>query len=203
MIHVRRDDGASSGDLGAHELGGHVIGNGSAPGVAVEGRARGAPLAPQVLAHRNELHLRSDETSARIGELRHRRAPALAQRCAPPRKLRRAPRPAGEAVVERLHAPAGVRLDVAAGADPGRTGARQPARDVDGDSGIGVGAGSVVDRQRRLARGRMQVDLPHRNAQPRVEAAGLVDLARGRQGLGNDLHQLRIHRRLLAARKIR
>ena len=46
-----------------------------------------------------------------------------------------------------------------------RAAARGPARDVDRQRRIGIGAGRIVDAQRRLLRGRRDVDLAHRHAQ--------------------------------------
>jgi hypothetical protein len=197
VIYVRGNDGASGGHLGAHELRRHVIRNACAPSVAVRRAGAGAALAAGVLAQRDVLHLRGDDPGARIGELRHGRGAARPQRRAAHRELRRGFRPGGQPIVERLHPPAGVALDVAPRSDPGGARARQPLVDVDGDVRVGIGAGRIVDRQRRLARGRVQLDLPHRHAQSAMEAAGLIDLARRRQWLGHDLQQLRVHRMLL------
>jgi len=99
----------------------------------------------------------------------------------------------GEPVVDRLHAPPRVGLDIAARRDPLRAEARQALVDVDGDRRIGVGAGGVIHRQRRLRRGWMQLDLPHWDAQVGVQYACAMDLARGGKGFGNDVQQLRIH----------
>ena len=54
------------------------------------------------------------------------------------------------AVVLRLHLAAVVVLDAAAFLDPGFAHARQPARHVDLGARIGVGAGRIVDAERRL-----------------------------------------------------
>ncbi len=55
------------------------------------------------------------------------------------------------AVVDRLDRAAVVFLDAAALLDPFDAGALEALLDLDGDVVVGVGAGGVVDRQRRLA----------------------------------------------------
>ena len=68
------------------------------------------------------------------------------------------------AVVFRLDVAALIFLDAAALLHPGDARARQPGIDVDGDVGIGVGTGGVIDRQVRLAGAFAQHDLAQRHA---------------------------------------
>ena len=181
MIDVGGNDRATRGDLGAHELGRHVVGNRGAPGIAVACGGRGARRASEILADRDELHLGRDDAGTCVGELRYGGGALRAQRQGAHRELRGRVRTAGMAVIDRLHAPSGVGLGVAARGDPCGAQPRQPGMDVDGDLGIGVWAGGVVDRERRFAGRRLQRDLAHRDLQTRVQAAAHISLARGRQ----------------------
>ena len=70
-------------------------------------------------------------------------------------------------------------------------GALEALLDVDRDVVVGVGAGGVVDRQRRLAGAFREHDLAHRHAQVRRGVGPRIDLARGRQRAGRDLRASR------------
>jgi len=149
VIDVRGNDGATGRDLGAYELRSHVIGNAGAPGVTVPGR-RCTHLPSEIFADGDVLHLRGDDAGACVGELCHAETATRAQWYAAFGKLRRAFATGGDTVVDRLDPPPGVGLDVAAAGDPGRADAWQPVLDIDGDRGVGVGTGGIVDRERRF-----------------------------------------------------
>src|SRR5690606_16391973 len=85
------------------------------------------------------------------------------------------------AVVDRLDRAAFIFLDAAALLHPGDARALETLLDVDGDVVVGVGAGGVVDRQRRLARAFRQRDLADRHAQVGRGVGRRIDLARGGQ----------------------
>ena len=91
------------------------------------------------------------------------------------------------AVVDRLDRAAVVFLDAAALLDPFDARALQALLDVDRDIVVGVGAGGVVDRQRRLAGTRVERDLAQRHAQVGRGLGHRVDLARAGDRAGGDL----------------
>ena len=91
------------------------------------------------------------------------------------------------AVVDRLDRPAFVLLDAAAFLHPFDAGAGEALLHVDGHVRIAVHARRVVDRQRRFARRRIEIDLAHRHAQFRRRIGPRVDLARSGQRPGGDL----------------
>jgi hypothetical protein len=91
------------------------------------------------------------------------------------------------AVVHGLDRTPVVLLDPAAFAHPCGARAREPLLDVDGHIGIAVGAGGVVNRNRRLGCGLGERDLAHRHAQLGRRVGPRIDLARGRQRSGRDL----------------
>ena len=88
------------------------------------------------------------------------------------------------AVVFRLDVAALIFLDAAALLHPGDARARKAGIDVDGDVGIGVGAGGVIDRQVGLAGAFAQHDLAQRHAQIGRLIRRDEDLARGGQRAG-------------------
>ncbi len=57
----------------------------------------------------------------------------------------------GVAVVDRLDRPALIFLDATTLSDPLSADAAEPVLDVNRHIAVGVGAGGVIDRQRRLA----------------------------------------------------
>ena len=73
-------------------------------------------------------------------------------------------------------------LDIAAAADPVAAQFGEAGHDVDPRLRVGIGAGAVVDAQRRLAGRRLEVDLTHRHP----ELADM-DLARSADRAGGDL----------------
>jgi hypothetical protein len=83
------------------------------------------------------------------------------------------------AVVDRLDRPAVILFDAAARLHPVEAGAGEAFLDVNRDVRIGIDAGGVVDRQRRLTGGGIERDQAPRNAQlGRARGRGIV-LLRG------------------------
>jgi hypothetical protein len=208
VVHVRRDDGAASRDLVAHELGRDFRGNGGAERLATmlaahqlgelrAFRARSAQLgqvlaAAQVLADGDVLHLGRDEAAAGVVHLRDvgaglRAARRALQVEAQLRELR-----VREAFAPVERGRSGEELGVAAVLDPARTQRGQARADVDARLRIGVGTAGVVDEDGRIrlgaeGRGRIGLrDLAHRHADVWPRALH-VDLARARQGLDGGL----------------
>src|SRR3546814_5138443 len=65
-----------------------------------------------------------------------------------------------------------VAFDVAARLDPGAAQRGETGHDVDARGRIGIGAGGVVDAQRRLAAAGFEIDLAHRDADAAAGARG-------------------------------
>ena len=93
----------------------------------------------------------------------------------------------GVAVVDRLDRAAVIFLDAAALLDPFDAGALEPLLDVDRRIVVGIDAGRIVDRQRRLARRRIERDLTQRHPQVRRRLRHRIDLARAGNRAGGDL----------------
>jgi len=167
MVDIGRDDGAARRDLGPHEFGRHMIGDVRAPVVAVARRY--ARLAQLVLADRHEFHLRRDVPGPRIGQLRGRNARRAAQGSRLHRKFRHQPVSRNKAVILRPHTAARIPLHIPARHDPLAAQGRQPLAHVDRGLRVGIGARTVIDRQRPLARRRMGGNLAHRHADVRVQ----------------------------------
>ena len=216
MVDVGRDDGAAAGHLIAHELGGDRLGDRGPEGLAgvasqqlLVARIFAQLLQAVVLADRDELHLRGDGTRPGVVHLRDV-GPGL-------RAARRADVletqggqfgvfGAGAAVVR---ARAVQPLGVAALVDPGATPIRQTPGQVDGRFRIGVRAGGVINRDRRIlfrhsgSHGRTLRDLAqwHADIRPRsldIALPGVRERAgnlRGDRGglankrLGNGTHK--------------
>src|SRR6185437_8760133 len=103
MVDVCRNDRAAGGDLRANELGCHVIRDARAPVLSVARLSLSAALPAEVLAKRDELHLRRYDPGARVGELGSGSAAAGPERAPCDRKLRCCrPRPRCESVVYGL-----------------------------------------------------------------------------------------------------
>src|SRR5690606_23059788 len=84
------------------------------------------------------------------------------------------------AVVFGLHFARFVFLDVAAGELPFAAQWRETGGDVDRGLRIGIGAGGVVDPDRRLSARGLEVDLAHRHLErPDVDLAAAADRAGG------------------------
>ena len=97
-----------------------------------------------------------------------------------PGRIRKAARQmlaADVAVIDRLDRPALVLLDAAALAHPGGAGARQALFHVDLCLRVGVGAGGIVDRNRRLAGRGIKRNLAQRHFQIGRRLGRRIDLA--------------------------
>ena len=93
------------------------------------------------------------------------------------------------AVIDRLDRAAVIFLDAAALLHPLDAGALEALLDVDRHVVVGVHAGRIVDRQRRLARGRIERDLAQRHAQVRRRLGHRENLARTGDRAGGDLRR--------------
>ena len=193
MVDVGGNDGAATGDLVAHELGGHPVRDGGPERLpAVLGEEERIPdlLAPEILPYRDVLHLRGDDAApgvVHLGDVGPRAGTARPLDVLEPegRELR---------VREPLAPVLGARPveedGVAALFDPGLASAGEPGQEIDVGVRVRVGTGGVVDREGRVvlraeARGRVaQHHLAHPH--PDVGARALdMDLARAREGAGD------------------
>ena len=189
VIDVRGNDRAAARHFRAHELRRHEGRHRCAEALAVGERGLRAlelDLAAEVLARRDVDHLLGDDAGARPFELGHRLAGECAQRTMRLREHAREMLVADAAIVLRLDDAAFILLDAAALAHPLDPRARQPGIDVDRRIGIGVGAGRIVDRHRRLGGSFRQHHLAHGNAQIRRRIRRDIDFARARDGSGGD-----------------
>ena len=190
VVDVGGNDGAAARHFRAHEFRRHEQRHRRAEALAV-GARRFRPLelhlAAEILALGDVDHLLGDDAGARELVLRHRLAVERAQRRVHLREGARQVLAADIAVVDRLDRAAFVGLDAAALLDPGGAPARKALLDVDGGVGVGVGAGGVVDRNRGLARARVERDLAHRHAQVGRRIGLHIDLARAEDRAGRDL----------------
>ncbi len=182
VVDVGGDDGAAAGDFGADEFGGDVIGDFGAEAFAV--LDFGADFcqrlaAAEVFADGDIFHFGRDDAAAGVGDLRDSLTGFGAQG-AHIGGGEGAERPGGGfgeyPIVFRLCLAAFIGFHIAAGANPGVAGAREAARDIDGDGGIGVGTGGVVDADVGLVGGGFELDFAQGHADVRVQGAGDVHL---------------------------
>ncbi len=193
MVDVGRDDGAAARNLVAHELRRDVVGDRRTEALAIALQLGVRRLAAEVFANGDEFHFRRDDAGAGVSELGDGTSIPGPERLVAHREFRRQPLAGDEAIVLRLDQPTLVTLDIAARDDPFLPQARQAALDICLHVDVGVRPRRIVDRDRRLAGGRMHGDLAHRHAQAGMDDARFVDLARCRQfangdGRGVDIH---------------
>ena len=193
MVDVGGDDGAAAGDLVADEFRGDEFGDFGAEVLAVGsafGRTVQRLLPTQVLAVRDVDHLLGDDAGAGEFELRDR----LARLAAEHRMIGRAggdePVAGGAAIVHILHRAGGDARKAAFRNPPGAQ-RRQAGLQVDGDRGIGVGAGGVVGAIGFLARGGIERDLAERHVDVGTAHRRGVDLARAGDRAGGDAARTR------------
>ena len=161
----------------------------AAPKSSPSARRSAAPssalCAAEVLAVRDVDHFFRDDAGAGEFELRDQ----LARLAAEDWMLGRAGRDeavAGRAaIVDVLHRAGGDALEAALG-DPVGAQRRQAGFQVDGDGGIGVGAGGVIGAIGFLARGRFQRDLAERHVDVGAAGGRGVDLAGAGDRAGGD-----------------
>ncbi len=198
MVDVRRDDRATGGNLLPDEFARHVIRDMRAEAFAVPDKRCVWRCAADVFADGDEFHFRRDDTGAGIGELGHGLAIPCFPRRVANRKFRCQAFAGDETVVFRLHMAAIIGFGVAARGDPAFAQARQAVFDAYSVGRVRIGAGGIVNDDRRFARRRVQADFAQGYADIGVQNAGLVDLARGgkralrdgqKRGLGGDIHR--------------
>jgi hypothetical protein len=179
--------GAAPGDLVADELAGHQLGNRGAERFAALFR-RAGDFTAEILADRDIFHLRRHDAGLGIGVLRHRLAFLADQGLAAGmvEQRHRTDLARLQPVVLRTDGAAGTLLDVAAVGDPLRPQGGQAGADVDLGGGIGIGAGGVIDPQRRLLGGGIEVDLAECHLDVGEALARDMHLARGWQGAGGN-----------------
>src|SRR3546814_13619724 len=90
------------------------------------------------------------------------------------------------AIVLGADLPRVVAFDVAARLDPGAAQRGETGHDVDARGRIGIGAGGVVDAQRRLAAAGFENDLAPRDADAAAGELGAMDLAAAAERAGGD-----------------
>ncbi len=162
MVDVAGDDGAAARDLAAHEFRGDEGGQGGAKAFAVGQcgfRALQLNLAAEIFAGGDVDHLLGDDAGAGEFELGDHVVARAAQRLVMRLEGGRRLVVGDVAVIDRFYIAALIFLDAAALLHPldARTG--EAGVDVDGDGRIGVGTGSVIHRQVRLAGAFAQHDL--------------------------------------------
>ncbi|MNI57905.1 hypothetical protein D3C73_1129920 [compost metagenome] len=96
-------------------------------------------------------------------------------------ELGRQPLAGGKTVILRLDVPPLVSGNIAASHNPVFTQARKALIDSDDMGRIGIGAGTVVDGDRRLAGCRVKRDLAHRHAEIGILPARNMDLGGSRK----------------------
>ncbi len=163
-----------------------MIGDRRAPVLSVARQCLCRRLAAEILADGSEFHLRGDDPGAGIGQLRDRTAVLCAQRRMAHRELGHQALARDEAVVLGTNATAGMALGIAARRDPARAQTFEAPIDGDIRLRIGIGPGTVVDRDGRLSRGRMQVDFAHRHADFGMQRSGVPDAPGCGQRPGGD-----------------
>ena len=205
MVDVGGDDGAAGGHLGAHEFGRHHRRQVGAEvhrlGAAHQRRAEEL-LAAHILADGDELHFRRDDAPPGVVHLRHIAAGFGAARAADVAEAvgrqRRVGQPFPPVFRSQILQPVGV----APLLDPPFPQRRQAPADINGDIGVGVRPGGVIDIHRRVlfhagaGMGVVQRDLPHRHADVRA-AARFVHLA----GVGEGAHRFGIDLRVFAQQR--
>src|SRR6185437_2737732 len=190
VIDVRGNDGAAARDLVAHEFRRADIGDRGAEALA--GRIELQIFPAEILADGDVFHLRRDDAGARIGELRYRLAALGAQRLTAGaiEQRHRTRFLVIEPIVFRLHIPADIPFDIAAGENPFLAHRREAGADIDRDRRVGIRTGRIVSADRLFLRARLEVDLAHRDAQIGMLFAGDEYLARRRQRAGRNFEAL-------------
>ncbi len=192
VVDIGRNDGAAARDLAAHEFRRDEQRHRGAKALAVVMCGLGAVqlfLAAEVLALGDVDHFLGDDAGLGPLVLGDRLAVQRAPRFRRVGEIARQMLAGDVAVVDRLDRPAVVLLDAAAFFHPLDAGAGEALLHVDRHVRIGIDAGGVVDRQRRLAARRIERDLAHRHAQFRRSVRPRVDLARGGQRTGRDFRR--------------
>ena len=146
-------------------------------------------LAAEIFALGDVDHFLGDHAGARPFELGDGLSREPLQRLWRIREIAREMLAGGVAVVHGLDRAALIFLDAAALLHPFAAGARQALLQIKHHIGIGVGAGRVVDRKRRLAGGGIEHDLAQRHFQVRRPLGRRVNLARAGDRSGGDLRR--------------
>ncbi len=197
MVDIGWNDGAARRHFLTHKFRRDIIRNMRAETLTVTRELLLRCLAPEIFANGDEFHFGRDNARPRIGKLRHRLARRRFQRLMTYTKFRRQAFACGKTVILRLDVPTLIGLDITARDDPVMTQTRQTLFDQDCMGMIGIRAGGIIDRHRRLARRRVHRDLAHRHAEIRMQNSGLMDFRGGgmragcnnkRYSLGSDIH---------------
>ena len=202
MVDVGGDDRPAAGDFAAHELRRHEFGNRRAKALAVGDAGRGlvkGALAAEIFAVRDIAHFFRDDPGAGEFELRDRaRALGAQQRTRGGGARRREMLQPDKAVVLGLHLAPLVGLQPLARLEPGPR-AWKTGGEVRREFRAAIGAGGIIDAQRRFARGRVERDFAVGHFEAgRVRRRGIA-LARaadraGRHGHGGrGILVLRVH----------
>ena len=184
VIDVGRDDRPPARHFVADEFGRDVIGDFGAPGFAAIAVRRFQRCAAEIFALGDIFHLGGDDAALRVMHLTDIAATSGAENFL--RDIReagdaaRAVRPQ-LAVIFGADFARGIFLDIAALQLPFAAQGREAGADVDRGGRIGIGAGRVIHPHRRLARGRLQIDLAHGDL-----AVSHIDLAAAPDRPGGD-----------------
>ncbi|MND93349.1 hypothetical protein D3C80_855330 [compost metagenome] len=189
VVDVGGDDGAAAGDFLADELRSDLFRDAGAeamPRMLLLQQAGSARLGQlHVLADGDVFHLRSDDAFPGIVHLADVMAGLGAARVAHVAEAHLGQFGIGQAALAELGGEPRQALGVATVVDPGAAHVRQALAHVDLDSGIGVGAGGVVDGDRGVdlategGGGHVQADLAHRHADVRAGALHIDFLRTG------------------------
>ena len=192
VIDVGGNDGAAARDFAPDEFRRDEQRHRSAEAFAVVVgglRALQHCLAAEIFALGDVDHFLGDHAGAGPFELGDRLAGEPLQRLWRIREIPREVLAGGVAVVHRLDRTALIFLHTTALLHPFAAGARQALLQIKHHVGIGVGAGRIVDRERRLAGGGIERDLAQRHFQVRRPLGRRVNLARAGDRSGCDLRR--------------
>ena len=192
MIDIRGDDGPAGGDFGAHEFRRDEFGDIGAEALALGNLVGGIferRLAAHILALGDERHFGGDDTGLRKLILRDGSARQTAARTVHDRESAGEMFLAGIAIVFGLHLAPVIKLRTAARLDPCLAVTDEAFLDVDLCRGVRIGAGGVIDADRRLLRGGMQRDFPERHLQFREAFRRGENLGAGGKRAGGDVRQ--------------
>ena len=181
------NDRAAARHFLAHEFRRHEFRDLGAEALAVGeafGRAFDRPFARQILAMGDIDHLLGDDPGAGEFELGDELARPAGAQCPRRRAERREMIGRDVAVVLRLDR-APLDRGIAARGDPGFAHRRQTGREIDRRRAFGIGAGRVIDPDRRLVRV-AERDLAERHADVGTALGRGVDLARAADRPGGD-----------------
>ncbi len=190
MIDIRGNDGAASGHFRAHKFRRDELRNIRAEAFAFCNLVRGIferALAAHILPLGNKGHFSRYDACLRILILCKGLAGQATARAMRNRKCRGKMRLADIAIIFRLHFPAIIKLGAATRFNPRFTNTRQTLFQINLRSRVRIGAGRVIDANRRLHRRGMKLDLAEGDAEIRKALRRCENLGAGGQRPGGHL----------------